>query len=116
MDGETSEDVLTLDADAADTIETVLREEGYDLDSAGLRVAVERGGCAGLSYRFDLTDAPGEGHVVQESGPVTVFVDAASVEYVRGAEVSVGRTAHGTGFTVDNPNAEQQCGCGLSFQ
>lgn len=116
MDEQSSEDVLVLDADAAGTIRTVLREEGYDPDSAGLRIAVERGGCAGLSYRFDLTDTPEDGDVVQDGDAVTVFVDAASVEYVRGAEVSVGETAHGRGFTVDNPNAEQQCGCGLSFQ
>jgi len=116
MDSETDRDVLTLDDDAAETINSVLRREGFDPDTAGVRIAVERGGCAGLSYRFDLADAPEEGDIVHETDGATVFVDRPSAQYVRGAEVSLERTAHGTGFTIDNPNAEQECGCGLSFQ
>lgn len=116
MENETDEDVLTLDDDAVDTINSVLRAEGFDPESAGVRIAVERGGCAGLSYRFDLAEAPEDGDVVHETEQATVFVDRPSAQYVRGAEVSVERTAHGTGFTIDNPNAEQECGCGLSFQ
>ena len=116
MSSEDSTDVLTVDDDAAEVMATVLREEGFDPETGGVRVSVERGGCAGLSYRFDLADTPEDGDLVHDSGRASVFVDRPSAQYVRGSELHVEQTAHGTGFTIDNPNAEQECGCGLSFQ
>lgn len=112
----TPDSVLTLSDAADDRIATVLEREGYDPSTAGLRVAVERGGCAGLSYRFDLRAAPAEGDVVQERQGVGLFVDPAAVEYVEGASIDATESAHGTGFRIENPNASEQCGCGLSFR
>lgn len=111
-----SEDVLSLSDAAANEINTILDEEGFDSETAGVRISVERGGCAGLSYQFDLVAGPKDGDLVDDTERTTVLVDRPSAQYVRGAEVNVERTAHGTGFTIDNPNAEQECGCGLSFQ
>lgn len=116
MSSQDPADVLTLGDDAVDVMATILREEGFDPDSAGVRISVERGGCAGLSYRFDLADAPEDGDLVHETERASVFVDRPSAQYVRGSELHVEQTAHGTGFTIDNPNADQECGCGLSFQ
>lgn len=114
-DGERSEDIVGVDDDAATVITSMLADNGYDPGTAGLRLAVENGGCAGLSYRFTLTDAPDSQDVVCNTERVTVFVDPASTEYIEGATLTVETTAHGTGFVIDNPNAEQECGCGLSF-
>lgn len=108
--------VITLTARAGEFVGSLLDDQGLDPASAGLRVAVERGGCAGLSYRFDLAAAPDDGDVVFRTEETRVFVDPAAVEYVEGAEVDLTRSVHGTGFRIDNPNADQQCGCGLSFR
>lgn len=107
---------ITLDDRALETIQTLLREQGLDPDSGGLRLAVERGGCAGLSYTFALSAEPESDDVVCECDGVRVFVDSASEPYLAGAELSIESTAHGTGFTIDNPNATEECGCGLSFR
>jgi iron-sulfur cluster assembly accessory protein len=109
-------ELLTLSNAAASAMNTILREDGFDPKSAGVRISVERGGCAGLSYRFDLVSDPGDGDLVHETAQANVVIDRPSAQYVRGAEVGLDRTAHGTGFTIENPNAEQECGCGLSFQ
>lgn len=109
-------EIVTLADDAADAVTAALRESGLDTETGGLRVSVERGGCAGLSYDLGLAAEPAETDVVCEDGRPSVFVDDASTQYLRGAELTVAETAHGTGFCIDNPNADQQCGCGLSFR
>lgn len=107
---------ISLDDRAVETIRSLLRKQEFDPDSAGLRLAVERGGCAGLSYTVALSSEPKPDDVVCESDGIRVFVDSASEPYLAGAELTVESTAHGTGFTIDNPNATQECGCGLSFR
>ncbi len=107
---------VDLDARATETVRRLLHEQELDPDSAGLRLAVERGGCAGLSYTFALSAEPEPGDVVCECDGVRVFVDSASERYLAGSELRVESTAHGTGFTIGNPNATQVCGCGLSFR
>lgn len=116
MAGKDSKNVLTLSTAATDVLNTILRKEEFDPETAGVRISVERGGCAGLSYQFDLVDSPKEDDLVHRTKRANVMIDRASVQYIRGAEVHVEETAHGRGFTIDNPNAEQECGCGLSFQ
>lgn len=108
--------VVSLTSDAVEMIKSLLYDQGFDPETAGLRLSIERGGCAGLSYKFELTGAPEDDEVVYETAGVRVFVDATSQQYLDGAEFSVEETAHGTGFRIDNPNAEQECGCGLSFR
>lgn len=112
----TDSDRITLEDRAVETVRSLLRKQGLDPDSAGLRLAVERGGCAGLSYTFTLSPEPEPDDVVCECGDVRVFVEPASEPYLTGAELTVESTAHGTGFVIDNPNATQECGCGLSFK
>lgn len=107
---------ITLDDGATETIRSLLHAEGFDPDDAGLRLSIERGGCAGLSYALALTDDPDPDDIVCECDGVRVFLDAASEPYVSGAQLGLESTAHGTGFTIENPNAEQECGCGLSFR
>lgn len=116
MSGQTAKPVVSLSDRADERIASILGDEGYDPWTAGLRVAVERGGCAGLSYRFGLAASPAEGDIVDDRHDVRVFVDPAAVEYVAGTEINVTRSAHGRGFKLENPNAEEQCGCGLSFR
>lgn len=112
---EQSQDVLTLTEAAADVIFSLLREQGFDPATAGLRVSIERGGCAGLTYRFDLQAAAESEDFVSDTDQVHIFIDEESIQYVRGAKLDVDHTAHGTGFSIDNPNAAQECGCGISF-
>lgn len=66
-------------------------------------------------YRFELTASPESGDIVSEHEGISIFVDSASEPYLRGSHLEFKDTAHGTGFTIDNPNAAEQCGCGISF-
>jgi iron-sulfur cluster assembly accessory protein len=81
----------------------------------GLRLAVEKGGCAGMEYALSL-DHTKEGDDVLEQGGVRVMVDSGSLPYLRGATIDYCDDLTGTGFRIRNPNAVRSCGCGTSFE
>jgi iron-sulfur cluster assembly accessory protein len=82
---------------------------------AGLRLAVDAGGCSGLKYRFAIEEAPASDDLVIEAGPGRVFVDPVSLELRAGAELDWTEALIGAHFAVKNPQAVSACGCGTSF-
>ena len=113
--GETGEPVVVTE-EAAEQALDLIDGEGYDRDEAGLRLFVQQGGCAGLSYglRFDLE--PEEDDAITEHHGLRVFVDPASQKYVEGSVLDFEGGLQGAGFHVENPNVESECGCGESFR
>ena len=80
-----------------------------------LRLAVDGGGCAGFTYKFELADqADGEDSVTETDG-VQLVVDPMSLELVKGSAVDFVEDLGGAAFKVTNPNAQSGCGCGSSF-
>ena len=82
---------------------------------AGLRLSVERGGCAGLQYTMKV-DLPLPGDDIVERQGVRVMVDAVSARYLEDSEVDYLDSLADTGFKIKNPNAARSCGCGSSFE
>ena len=81
----------------------------------GLRLLVQKGGCAGLEYAMKL-DAPEAADQVFGSGGVSVIVDPKSFEYLDGCQLDYSEGLNDAGFKVENPNAARSCGCGTSFE
>ena len=80
-----------------------------------LRLAVDGGGCAGFTYKFELAEqADAEDSVVETDG-VKLVVDPMSLELVKGSAVDFVEDLGGAAFKVTNPNAQSGCGCGSSF-
>jgi len=80
-----------------------------------LRLAVDGGGCAGFTYKFDLApEAEGDDAIAETDG-VRLVVDPVSLELVRGSAVDFVEDLGGAAFKVTNPNAQSGCGCGSSF-
>lgn len=111
----TDDNPIILADSVTDRIRSLFDNRGFESDRAGLRISVEPGGCAGLMYRFELAASPETGDIVCEHEGISIFVDSASEPYLKGSHLEFEDTAHGTGFTIDNPNAAEQCGCGISF-
>ena len=84
-------------------------------EGAGLRLGVQRGGCAGLQYTMQVA-APGESDHVVEQDEVRVFISPDSAEFLRGCQLDFSRELSDSGFKVVNPNAARSCGCGTSFE
>lgn len=89
--------------------------EGEQDRGKGLRIYVDRGGCAGMQYCMALDHAH-EGDEVIEEGGVQVMIDAQSLPFLRGSTIDYSDDLAGAGFRIQNPNAVRSCGCGTSFE
>ena len=100
-----------------DSAATQLRELLNDKaeEGVGLRLMVEKGGCAGFQYSMKI-DQQAEGDEVVEKDGVHFFVDAASQSFLKDCEVDYVETLADRGFKIHNPNAVRSCGCGSSFE
>lgn len=105
--------MITLTEAAVRQLQTLIAEKG---DAAkGLRLFVEKGGCAGMQYGMTLDDTA-EGDEIFPHGDVRVIVDPESLHYLTGSEIDYCDDLTGTGFRLKNPNAVRSCGCGTSFE
>ena len=80
-----------------------------------LRVAVRPGGCSGYSYEMFFDPETAEDDVIRTYGDVTVAVDAASAQLLKGSTLDYNDGLNDAGFHISNPNATRTCGCGSSF-
>ncbi len=101
---------------AAEEAIDLLEGQEMDTDVAGLRLFVQQGGCAGLSYGMRFDHGPEDDDQVFERKGLRVFVDPASLEYIEGSVLDFEGGLQGEGFHVDNPNVVSECGCGESFR
>ncbi len=79
-----------------------------------LRVGVRGGGCSGMSYILGF-DRKREHDIEFEVDGLLVFMDKRQGLYLMGTTVDYQDGLDARGFTFENPNATQTCGCGSSF-
>lgn len=91
-----------------------LRERDAGVNSV-VRLTVQRGGCAGLTYKLSFDEDSRPGDHVTEHGNVRIAVDRQSLSLIRGMTLDYQDGLTGAGFTFDNPLATASCGCGHSF-
>lgn len=103
---------VALSAAAAERIKSVVSGEPV---GAGLRVAVEGGGCSGFQYEIGVAQAANADDLVIERDGARLFIDPVSLPYLLGSEVDWVDELIGASFKVKNPNATSSCGCGVSF-
>lgn len=101
-----------LSAAAAQRIKAVTASEPA---GAGLRVAVEGGGCSGFQYEIAVVQAANGDDLVVERDGARLFIDPVSLPFLLGAELDWVDELIGASFKVKNPNAKSSCGCGVSF-
>ena len=80
----------------------------------GLRVGVQGGGCSGMSYMLGFDKVTDNDETFEFDG-VTLIMDKKHGMYVMGMEVDFKDGLDARGFTFNNPNATETCGCGDSF-
>ncbi|THD46995.1 MAG: iron-sulfur cluster assembly accessory protein [Bradyrhizobium sp.] len=102
---------VSISAAAARRLQKVLAAE----PGAALRISVKGGGCSGFQYAFDIDPERAEDDLVVTRDGVSVVVDAASLEMIRGGELDFVDDLMGQAFKMKNPNAVASCGCGVSF-
>jgi iron-sulfur cluster assembly protein len=97
---------------AAHHVQKMIEKRGQGI---GLRLATERSGCSGFAYSVDYADSLEANDQVFESNGVKVVVDRESLANLDGTTVDYLKNSIGEGFTFDNPNVKNTCGCGESF-
>lgn len=104
-------EVLSISEEAAAEVTKLLAQEP---DKSGLRLEVRGGGCSGMSYGLVFDNPKADDHVIEQHG-VKVMVDPKSAIYLKGTVLHFEGGLEGRGFTIKNPNARGNCGCGSSF-
>lgn len=107
--------MIELTSAAAAQLHVLIQEKGLDTASAGLRLAVEKGGCAGLQYAMTI-GAPEADDLIVERDGARLFVDRGSLEWLDDSVIDYEDSLAGAGFRVKNPKATRSCGCGTSFE
>lgn len=101
---------------AADEALSLMDQQDMDIDVGGLRLYVQQGGCAGLSYGMRFEHEPEGDDAITEHHGLRVFVDPSSLNYVEDSVLDYEGGLQGAGFHVENPNVVSECGCGESFR
>lgn len=104
--------VMSLSQTAAERIRAQI--ERSEKPMIGLRVGVKNGGCAGMSYTMNLTEAVGPLDEVVEDHGVKLIIDAKAVLFLLGTTLDVKTDKFSSGFVFLNPNETAACGCGES--
>jgi iron-sulfur cluster assembly protein len=107
------EQIISITDKALEQIKVISQAENPE-GNKGLRLAVTGGGCSGLSYKIEFSDKKERDNILDFSG-IQILVDPKSVIYLKGIVLDFKDGLNGKGFSFDNPNAKNTCGCGESF-
>ncbi|MHB8302551.1 MAG: HesB/IscA family protein [Acidobacteriaceae bacterium] len=105
--------MIELTETAAGTLQSAIAATSTPI--AGLRIAVQDGGCAGYQYQMGLVENAEPGDLSCESHGVAIFIDQDSAALLTGTMIDFIDGLEGSGFSFDNPKAKSTCGCGKSF-
>jgi iron-sulfur cluster assembly protein len=103
---------ITLTEAAAGRVKEFLDNRGKGV---GLRLGVKTTGCSGMAYVIEFADAVEADDVVFEDRGIKVIINPKSLVYLDGVELDYAREGLNEGFTFNNPNVKDMCGCGESF-
>ncbi len=103
---------------AAEKIKLFLSQDNKAVDQWGLRIAVKKDGCSGLSYdmTLELLDKAKElGDKCFEREGANVMIEKTSYIFVIASYLDYSEALTGSGFNLINPNIKKTCSCGSSF-
>ena len=104
-----------LSLSAKQRIKTILNHEK---ENSFVRLAVNGGGCSGLSYAFSIENKINEDDIIifeSDDKGIKFVTDDISIKYMKNAEIDWKEDISGSTFIINNPNATANCGCGTSF-
>lgn len=106
--------MITITEKASSELKLLLASKDAPKGS-GLRLGVERGGCAGLAYAMRIGE-PEPGDEIHDLNGTRFIVAHDSFDVLEGCTVDFADELSDRGFKIFNPNAARSCGCGTSFE
>lgn len=106
--------VITFTEKAVEQVQGMMKDEK---ENVRLRFGIKGGGCSGLSYAlgFDY-DINEELDMVDEINEIPIVIFKQDIPIIEGTTIDFKENMMGGGFSIDNPNAIANCGCGSSFK
>ncbi len=109
-----NEKVITLSEKAVSRIKEIMSQA--ESSTIGVRVGVQSGGCAGMSYVMEYAKEIKPNEEVIEDKGVKVLIDPKAIIYLLGTEMDYKEEKFSSQFVFKNPNETDRCGCGESFK
>ena len=106
--------MIHITENAAKQMLLLVAEKAVGLDG-GLRLSIEKGGCAGLQYEMEICAPQAEDRTFEAFG-AKLFVPQDSLERLDESTIDYEDGLSGAGFRIINPHAARSCGCGTSFE
>ncbi|MBY5957934.1 iron-sulfur cluster assembly accessory protein [Membranicola marinus] len=110
---QTAQQPINLTEGAVKELMNIRQSENIPADY-GLRIGVKGGGCSGYSYILGFDDKK-EADQEYEIQGLKVLIDKTHAIYLLGIEIDFEQDLNNRGFSFNNPNADDTCGCGTSF-
>lgn len=112
MFGIPGKQAVTLTSAATRQIARLMAQNG----TAGLRIGVKKGGCAGMEYTMDyVAEVDPLDEVVEQDGARVMIAPMAQM-FLFGTEIDYETSLLESGFKFRNPNVVEACGCGESIK
>ncbi|NBT39383.1 MAG: iron-sulfur cluster assembly accessory protein [Alphaproteobacteria bacterium] len=109
----TMKDPIILTDAARHRIMDILSDEPSD---AAVRFSVAAGGCAGMKYDVKIDHGIQEADQLIVNGQARVVIGPESFFFLLGCTIDYEITKFNSGFTYNNPNVVDACGCGESVR
>lgn len=104
---------VRLTPSAVNEVKRLMAEDGFDKETF-LRIGAKGGGCSGLSYVLAF-EKKTDKDVIYDIDGIECIINPAHLIYLSDMEVNWEGGLNSRGFTFENPNATDSCGCGSSF-
>ena len=106
--------IIKLSDNAANRIKEIMSKA--DQKTIGVRIGIQSGGCAGMSYIMEYAKEPRPNEEIIEDKGVKVLIDPSAIIYLLGTEMDYKQEKFSSQFVFKNPNETERCGCGESFK
>jgi iron-sulfur cluster assembly protein len=106
--------IIKLSDNAANRIKEIMAKA--DEKTIGVRIGVQSGGCAGMSYIMEYAKESRPNEEIIEDKGVKVLIDPSAIIYLLGTEMDYKQEKFSSQFVFKNPNETERCGCGESFK
>ena len=106
--------IIKLSDNAANRIKEIMSKA--DEKTIGVRIGVQSGGCACMSYIMEYAKEPRPNEEIIEDKGVKVLIDPSAIIYLLGTEMDYKQEKFSSQFVFKNPNETERCGCGESFK
>lgn len=89
----------------------------HNLETGRFRIKVLGGGCSGFKYQFSIDQTVSEIDIIFKPNNmhVEIIIDKHSIPLLEGSNLHYISELSSEYFTINNPNAKSNCGCGSSF-